>query len=81
VAPLFGRRWAESKYTRWLLIGEEQASVNAEALAIAMGIPFYVVCDPEGDFQAVQTPSDDHQVVATFDPPRAIVVQHSAYRS
>ena len=49
---------------------EEQATVNAEALAISMGITFYVVRDSEGDFLAVQTPSDEHEIVATIDPPR-----------
>jgi hypothetical protein len=48
---------------------EEQASANAEALAISMGITFYVVRTREGDFLAVQTPSDDHEIVATIAPP------------
>jgi hypothetical protein len=48
---------------------EEQANVNAEALAISMGITFYVVRNPEGDFLAVQRPSDDHEIVATIEPP------------
>jgi hypothetical protein len=48
---------------------EEQASVNAEALAISMGITFYVVRNPEGDFLAVQTPSDDQEIIATIGPP------------
>jgi hypothetical protein len=49
---------------------EEQATVNAEALAISMGITFYVVRDRKGDFSAVQTPLDDCEIVATIDPPR-----------
>ena len=48
---------------------EQQARSHAEALAIGVGITFYVVRNSEGDFLAVQTPSDDHQVIATFDPP------------
>jgi hypothetical protein len=48
---------------------EEQASVNAEALAISMGITFYVVRNPEGDFLAVQKSPDDCEIVATVDPP------------
>ena len=48
---------------------EEQATVNAEALAISMGITFYVVRDREGDFLAVQTPSDEREIVATIDAP------------
>jgi hypothetical protein len=48
---------------------DEQAHRQAEALAIGMGITFYVVRNREGDFLAVQTPSDDHEVVATIAPP------------
>jgi hypothetical protein len=48
---------------------EEQARRQAEALGIAMGIPFYVVRNPEGDFLAVQTPPDDCEIVATVAPP------------
>jgi len=48
---------------------EEQASVNAEALAISMGITFYVVRTREGDYLAVQTPPDDCEIVATIAPP------------
>ena len=49
---------------------EEQAHANAEALAIAMGITFYVVRSSEGDFLAVQTPAEEHEIVATIEPPR-----------
>jgi len=38
---------------------EEEARRHAEALAIGMGITFYVVRNSEGDFSAVQTPLDD----------------------
>ena len=31
---------------------------------------FYVVRNPEGDFFAVQTPPDDYEIIATYDPPR-----------
>jgi hypothetical protein len=48
---------------------EEQARAQAEALAIGMGISFYVVRTPEDDFLAVQTPSDEHEIVATIAPP------------
>jgi len=34
-----------------------------------MGIPFFVVRNPKGDSSAVQTPSDDHEIIATIDPP------------
>ena len=51
---------------------EKQAYRHAEALAIGIGIgiTFYVVRNPEGDFSAVQTPSDNCEIVATIDPPR-----------
>jgi len=45
---------------------EEQAYANAEALALAMGITFYVVRSRDGDFSAVQTPADEHEIVATI---------------
>jgi hypothetical protein len=48
---------------------EEQARRQAEALAIGMGITFYVVRNPDGDFAAVQTPPDDCHIVATIDSP------------
>ena len=51
---------------------EEQARRHAEALGIGMGITFYVVRNPEGDFSAMQTPPDDCQIVATIDPPRDV---------
>jgi len=52
------------------MMTEEQARAQAEALAIAMGIAFYVVRSSEGDFLAVQTPADEREIVATIDPPR-----------
>ena len=49
---------------------EDQAHANAEALAIAMGIAFYVVRSNEGEFLAIQTPADEHEIVATIEPPK-----------
>ena len=49
---------------------EEQAYANAEALAIAMGIIFYVVRSRGGDFSAVQTPAEGHEIVTTIEPPK-----------
>jgi hypothetical protein len=75
VAPLLGRRWAESEYTWWLLIGgagvvtEEQAHAQGEALAIGMGITFYVVRSPEGRLLPAQVPPDNCEVLATIEPP------------
>jgi hypothetical protein len=48
---------------------EEQARSDAEALAIAMGITFYVVRSREGGLSTVQMPSQDCEVVATIAPP------------
>jgi len=52
------------------MMTEEQTHANAEALAIAMGITFYVVRSRDGDFSAVQTPADEHEIVATIEPPK-----------
>ena len=54
---------------------EQEARERAERLAFAMGITFYVVCSREGDFQPVQTPSDDCEVVATILPPTSVHAQ------
>ena len=52
------------------MMTEEQAHANAEALAIALGITFYVVRSSEGEFLAVQTPTDEYEIVATIEPPK-----------
>jgi hypothetical protein len=75
VASLFSRHWAESEYTWWLLIRGNQWHDRGASppprgvLANSMGIPFFVVRNPKGDSSAVQTPSDDHEIIATIDPP------------
>jgi hypothetical protein len=51
---------------------EEQARRHAEAVAHSMGITFYVVRTPEGDFLAVQQPSDDCEIIATVSPPGSV---------
>jgi hypothetical protein len=48
---------------------EEQARAHAEALAIGMGITFYVVRSREGRLLPVQLPLEDCEVLATIDPP------------
>ena len=48
---------------------EDQAHANAEALALANGITFYVVRSRDGHFSAVQTPAEGHEIVATIEPP------------
>jgi hypothetical protein len=48
---------------------EEQALSNAKALALGMGITFYVVRSREGRFLPVQLPSADCEILATVEPP------------
>jgi hypothetical protein len=48
---------------------EEQARSDAEALALAMGITFYVVRNREGEFASVQMPPQDYEMVAEIAPP------------
>ena len=54
---------------------EEKARSHAETLALAMGITFYVVRRREGQFQPVQIPPQDGDVVATVNPPGSGQVQ------
>jgi hypothetical protein len=51
---------------------EPEARRHAEALAHAMGITFYVVRSPEGDFLPVQEPSDNFEIVVTVTPPGSV---------
>ena len=51
---------------------EERARHFATALARGMSLTFYVVRSPEGRFLAVQTPSDDCEILATVAPPRSV---------
>ena len=51
---------------------KEEAHRQAEAVASAMGITFYVVRRPEGDFLPVQEPPDDCEIVATITPPGSV---------
>jgi hypothetical protein len=37
-----------------------------------MGITFYVVRNPEGDFLTVQNPPDDCEIIATATPPDSV---------
>jgi hypothetical protein len=48
---------------------EEEARRQAEALANAMGITFYVVRNRDGGFQPVQQPSDNSEIVERVAPP------------
>ena len=49
----------------------DEARAQAEALAIGMGITFYVVRSREGDFLPVQMPPKDSEIIAAIDPPRS----------
>ncbi len=49
---------------------KERARHYAKVLARGMGKTFYVVCSREGRFLAVQIPSNDCEILATFAPPR-----------
>jgi hypothetical protein len=48
---------------------EDEARRQAEALANAMGITFYVVRTRDGSFQPVQQPPDDCEIVERVVPP------------
>ena len=49
-------------------MSEEAARRTAKALALGMAITFYVVRSSQGRFLAVQIPSDDCEILATFTP-------------
>ena len=51
---------------------EEAAHRAAKALAVGMGITFYVVRSRYGRFFAVQMPLDDCEILATVKPPRSV---------
>ena len=51
---------------------EDDDRRHVDALANAVGITFYVVRNREGDFQPVQQPPDDCEIVATVAPPAGV---------
>jgi len=51
---------------------EHEARRQAEALADAMGITFYVVRNGAGDFSPVQQPADGCEIIATVAPPASV---------
>jgi hypothetical protein len=55
-----------------LIVTEEQAFRQAHALALAMGITFYVVRDSVGEFAAVQLPPHESEIIATVPAPASI---------
>ena len=50
-------------------MSEQAARRTAKALALGMGITFYVVRSRYGRFLAVQVPSDGCQTLETIRPP------------
>jgi hypothetical protein len=51
------------------IMTEDQARSDAEALALAMGITFYIVRNRKGRLLSVQMPPEDCEIVAAIDPP------------
>ena len=51
---------------------EDEARRQAEALADAMGITFYVVRNGAGDFSPVQQPADGCEIIASVAPPASV---------
>jgi hypothetical protein len=51
---------------------EERARYYAEKFALSLGVPFYVVRSRKDQLYAVQVPSDDCEVLATFAPPTRV---------
>ncbi|HEY1258460.1 MAG TPA: hypothetical protein VGF34_04365 [Stellaceae bacterium] len=51
---------------------QEQAHTHAAALALGLGITFYVVRSPQGRYLPVQRPADDCEILATVNPPSGI---------
>jgi len=54
---------------------EERACHYAKVLARGMGVTFYVVRSREGRFLAVQSPSDDCDILAKVTPPARVQPQ------
>jgi hypothetical protein len=57
---------------------EEAAHRAANALALGMGITFYVVRSRSGRVLPVQTPSDDCEILARVTPPRSAYDRQAA---
>jgi hypothetical protein len=51
---------------------QEQAHTHAAALALGLGITFYVVRSREGRYLPVQRPAEDCEILATVKPPTTI---------
>jgi hypothetical protein len=49
---------------------EEKARSDAEALALALGITFFIVRNDAGDYSAVQQPPPDCEIIAAIEPVR-----------
>jgi hypothetical protein len=51
------------------IMTEDQARSDAEALALAMGITFYIVRNRKGRLLSVEMPPEDCEIAAAIDPP------------
>jgi hypothetical protein len=49
-------------------MNEEKARSDAEALASALGIVFYIVRSADGQFSAVQQPTPECEIIAAVEP-------------
>jgi hypothetical protein len=49
-------------------MSEEEACSRARAVASALGITFYVVRGTDGQFSAVQQPTEGSEIIATIEP-------------
>jgi hypothetical protein len=50
-------------------MSEEKARSDAQALALALGITFYVVRSDDGHFSAVQPPPAESEIIDAIAPP------------
>jgi hypothetical protein len=50
-------------------MSEEKARSDAEALALALGITFFIVRSDEGLYSAVQQPPPECEIIAAIEPP------------
>jgi hypothetical protein len=51
-------------------MSEEKARSDAEALALALGITFFIVRSDAGDYSAVQQPPPECEIIAAIEPVR-----------
>jgi hypothetical protein len=49
-------------------MSEEKARSDAEALAMALGITFFIVRSHDGHYSAVQQPPPECEIIAAIEP-------------